>query len=232
MWLSVALAVSLLVITFTKDQSDYDAFHTNADQIYRVITAPGTEASSSNITYASSPYVVASILVQEFPEVVKATRLQPFSGAASFEDKRFSLSGFKADSAFFDLFDFELAAGNPGRVLARPNSIVLSKETTERFFVNSNPVGNILTLQDGNDYQVTGVLASKEHRSHLEFEVLISASPTSSNAAMRGALRDWKNPTWYTYILLDEQARIDELEPKLSQIVNPIIPETMLRDIH
>lgn len=216
--LSVALAVALLVITFIKDQASYDTFHPNAEHIHRVITTVGGD-NSSHTRYASSPFPVAFLLSSEFPEVIRATHIQPFTEAASFDNRRFILNGFRADSSFLRLFEFSLESGNPENALNSPNSIMLSRETAERFFGDANPVGQVLNMQNGQLYEVTGVLAEEKNRSHLEFEALISVSQEEGSSMMNTGLKSWENPSWYTYLLLTEQANIEEFETKLGNIV-------------
>lgn len=217
--LSVALAVALLVITFIKDQAGYDTFHSNAGQIYRVITSIGGDNTSA-ARYASSPLPVALLLENELPEVFQTTHIQPFSDAASFEDQRFVLSGFRADSSFFTLFDFSLDRGNPDNALNSPNSIILSKEAALRFFGDTNPMGQVLSMENGQLYEVTGVLAKEQNRSHLEFEALISVSPNAGSMMLNAGLQSWENPMWYTYLLLEEQTNVVEIETKLGNIVD------------
>ena len=221
--LSVALAVALLVITFIKDQAGYDTFHSNADQIYRVITSPGGDHSAS-ARYASSPFSIASLLKHEFPEVVQATHIKPFTNAVSFEDQRFVLSGYRADSSFFTLFDFNLDRGNPDNALKNPNSVILSKEAAERFFGDTNPMGKVLSMQNSQLYEVTGVLAEEQNRSHLEFEALISDSPNAESMMLNAGMQSWENPMWYTYLLLEQQTNVAEFESKLGNIVDLHFP--------
>lgn len=218
--LSIALAVCLLVITFAKDQADYDAFHTHSDRIYRIITIMSPDGGNSVEHYASSPHQLATILKNELPEVEKVSRLIPFSGAAVYEEKRLKVSGFRTDSAFFSLFDYELAIGNAETALDQPNTIVISRETADRFFGNGiNPMGKLLTLNDGQSYEVRGVLAARTYRSHLEFDVLLSTGGSSSMMMPLSSIDDWQNPSWYTYILIDQKGNTVNLESKLQQIV-------------
>lgn len=221
--LSVAFSVSLLVITFVKDQADYDAFHSQANRIYRVTTTSAASGGMGSLRYASSPYALAPILVNELPEVEAVTRLQPFSGSAVVENERLALSGFRTDSQLFELFDFELAIGNPEAALKDPQSIVITQETARRLFGDTNPLERIVTLNTGREYRVTGVLSAKTYRSHLEFEILINdyAGPMTGRANASAA---WDNPVWYTYLLLKREALGADIEEKLGQVVDSYYP--------
>src|SRR5699024_2553234 len=53
---------------------------------------------------------------------------------------------YAADSSFFKVFSFYFIAGNRKTALSQTNSIVLSKETAQKYFGNQNVIGHTVTI--------------------------------------------------------------------------------------
>ncbi|MHA4809024.1 ABC transporter permease [Flavitalea flava] len=102
------------------------------------------------------------------------------------------MRGYFASPSLFNLFSFELGKGNKEEALAAPGSMVITSETARRLFKEEDPIGKTIEFTDrgltffdqGESsapvkwgvYTITGVLADKPYKSHLKFDVLISAS--------------------------------------------------------
>jgi len=53
-----------------------------------------------------------------------------------FQEKRF----YYADSTIFDVFSFQFILGEVKTALVRPNTIVLTKSTSQKYFGDDNPL--------------------------------------------------------------------------------------------
>jgi len=229
--LSVAISICLLVIIFTKDQADYDKFHAKSDRIYRVNTTLKPIGQASLRQYASSPFRAGPMLENNLPDIVETVRLKPFSGAASYEDKRLGIRGFHTDATFFELFDFPLR-GNPEEALTDPYSIILTAKAATKFFGKQDPIGKEITLSDGQLYTITGVTQVSNVRSHLEFDALIALPGSDSELFGMSAKQDWGDPKWYTYILTEKSVDPGIIETKIPELVqsyNPNASKTELQ---
>lgn len=57
----------------------------------------------------------------------------------------------------FNIFTINLLLGDPGTALSQPNSIVITKEMSEKCFAGENPINQIFETNEGDEYKVTGV---------------------------------------------------------------------------
>lgn len=236
--LAVGLACSLLLAQYVATELKYDTFHTNADRIYRVTQHVQNETSEDH--NASAQYLVGPYLEQDYPEIQAMTRLwRDFSPLTSAElpnvrhgedvirEPRF----FYADSAFFDVFSFELLQGDPKRVLRRPYEVLLTEETAKRYFGTTNPIGQTITIADTNtDLEVVGLVANPPVHSHIQFDFLASVvtlehrwMASFQEPVPKGSLWTWNN-SW-TYVLLPENHDASALEAKMAGFVERRLPE-------
>jgi len=170
--LALGMACCILILLFVQYELSFDRFHTKAHQVYRLVekqTFSGRSPEHVGLTMG----VMGQAMVNEYPELTNYVR---FYGAgnplARYEDKQLSIGQtFYADSSVFEMFDFELMAGDPATALDEPNSIVLTEEAARRFFEEEIPVGFVLQAND-TEYRVTGVLRDVPENSHLQFKAL------------------------------------------------------------
>ncbi|HLA63205.1 MAG TPA: FtsX-like permease family protein, partial [Rhodothermales bacterium] len=134
--------------------------------------------------------------------------------------------GLYADAAFFRVFSFPLAQGDPATALRDPFAVVLSPAAAERFFGRADPMGRAITTESGDTYTVTGVFAPFPGKTHLPLEAVASISTV---AAL------WDEPDdparWaegisesYAYLVLDEGAEADAVEARLNGLIASRFP--------
>ena len=184
--LAAGMAVCLLMGLLFWDQASHDDFHPGAERIYRVTTLMGDDARST----ASSPAPLAPTLRENVVGIETATRMRPFSRTLVHNNQGYNVEGLYADSSFFDLFGFELVAGEAQRILATPHTAVVTQTLARRLYGEENPVGRTFRLQGGERVTVTGVVDRSKHRSHLAFEVLVSFE--TLRHARSEALTEWR----------------------------------------
>ena len=213
--LAVGLACCLLILLFVRDELSYDRHHEKADQIYRITLEALLGEQEINGPIAPAP--MAQALVNDYPEVVQATRLFTFSGETfvRYEDKRFVEERFFfGDSTVFEVFTFPLLRGDPETALVEPNTVVLTESTARKYFGAEDPVGQTIRIDEENDYEVTGVMADVPENSHFHFDFLGSL----------GTLDRSRSPVWVsnnfrTYFILAEGQSAEALEAKFPAMV-------------
>ena len=213
--LAVGLACCLLIVLFVRDELSYDRYHEKADQIYRVTL--DALLGEQEINAPISPAPMAQALVNDYPEVVQATRLFTYAGETlvRYEDRRFVEERFFfGDSTTFDVFTFPLLRGDPETALLEPNTVVLTESTARKYFGQDDPMGKTIRVDDEFDYEVTGVMADMPENSHFHFDFL----------GALGTLGGSRNPMWVsnnfrTYFILDESHTPEALEAKFPSMV-------------
>lgn len=154
--LAVGIAVCSLIYLYVSHEMSYDKYHTKSDRIYRVtIDHPRAHI-------AMTPSMILPTSKRLFPEVETGVRLFDVGSfnplVVRHENRVFEeRSIVYTDSTLFDVFDFEMIAGNENNALKSPQSAVLTQNMSELYFGNDNAVGQTLEI-GGSDYEVTGVI--------------------------------------------------------------------------
>ncbi|HMQ48905.1 MAG TPA: ABC transporter permease [Saprospiraceae bacterium] len=221
--LAISMSICMLIITLIKDAYSYDLFHPNREQIYRIITDAQRKNGSAE-SYASSPFAVGQTLANDYPQAEIWTPLiNAFHGAIRFNEHSFDFSGFFTDASFFDLFGFELEAGDEATALTEPYAIVLENELAHRLFPNESALGKIVEIPGYEaTFKVSGVLKPFPGKTHLEFTALASlatqlAREKQANAPM--ITSNWNNYyTSYNFIRLKHSKDLASAELALAQI--------------
>ncbi|EOZ92846.1 putative ABC transporter permease [Indibacter alkaliphilus LW1] len=221
--LGVGLATCIFLLLFIWDESSYDKHHEHLGQIYRVGVDFGEGRS------ASSPAPMAEGFKSNFPDVVQSTRLFKYPMLESMlltsekgeETKIFEeQNGYYVDSTFFDVFTYNLVAGNPSSLLESPNTMVLSKTLSEKIYGMEDPIGEVLKigLPEGDfEYRVAGVFEDKFLKSHINanFFLSIMNSDIGTYVAQENS---WKNNNmFHTYIRVQSGTESQGLEAKLNE---------------
>jgi len=210
--LAIGIACCMIILLYIRNELSYDKFHKNAGQIFRITAKIEFENRIYETTQSPAP--MAPALVRDFPEVLNAVRIYRISWHRNFlryKDKLFYEDRFfYADPSFFEIFSFPLIQGNPETALKEQSSLVITEKAARKYFGDDDPLEKILTLNNSEDYKVTGVLRNIPQNSHFKFEFLASLSPEIVNASW-----SWQANNYKTYILLRKDSSSQELEKKL-----------------
>ena len=191
--LTAGVLSSLFLLLYIKDELSFDAFHKNADQIYRVGMHASIQDTKVDICQAMSP--IGPTMKTDFPEVENFVRINyPGRELVTKEDQQFYEEKFYfADSSFFSVFSFQLVTGDPRKALVAPNSIVLTESIAKKYFGEDDPLGKVIKT-GSEEWQriVTGVMKDAPVNSHFRPKALISYSslPAQGPSAW-GNINDW-----------------------------------------
>ncbi len=211
--LALSMSVCLLILTMIQDFRSDDSFHTKGDRIYRVTT--NVEEYWGTFDMATSAAMMGPELLRELDDVEALVQMKRTSGKLTRDDGRMAtFAGLYAQNTFFDLFDFELVQGNPAHVLDAPFKMVVTQELAARLFPDRDPFGQLVDRENGT-YEISGVVALPEARTHLAFDVLISHAtlPTFYAGEDVNPLDRWNNNSqFYNYLLLKDGASVTTIE--------------------
>jgi len=216
--LTIGLTVSALIILYIVHELGYDRFHDNSERIYRVAIHGEISGQEINVAVSSPPFGPA--LVNDFPEIVDYTRINPPQNSlfAFGDEKYYEDEILFADSSFFKIFTIPFIYGDPETALEVPRSIVLTESVATKYFGEEYPVGKVLRYNDQADLTVTGVCEDYPDNSHFTFQALISFS-TMVEFQGEGWMNTWGNFSMYNYIMLDEQANLESLMAKMPEFL-------------
>lgn len=143
--LTVSMAFVLLLAVYVRRQLSTDSFQENADRIYVI-------ANENNVSMA---YWLDKHLKNNFPEIEKGCCVAKMSDAVRYAigDESVYGSTMAADSTFFDMFSYDLVAGNKSDWRLSWDRCMVSRTFASAHFGEKDPIGQILTYKnvDGPD---------------------------------------------------------------------------------
>ena len=212
--LSLGIASCILILSYIGYELSYDGYHTNADNIFRIVSKRTVSGQTSEL--ARSPAPVGPTMVEELPEVRNAVRFSPtVKRVFAYQDKTFFEEGvLYADQSLFDVFSFEMIEGDPKTALEVPFTMVFTEKTAEKYFGDESPVGKIINWDNKFDYRVTGVVKDPPPNSHFTFSALASFATFIKYDPRIGS---WNGGSFQTYLLLQENTSIDKFQQKMKE---------------
>jgi len=232
----LGLAISLAAVTFiflyVQDELSYDRFHENGDRIYRL-----TETFKNGDEYtttAMTPYRVAELLHEHSPAVASFVRFDTDVGPGEVQiveygNKRIEATSMTfADSTLFEVFSFDLLAGNPEKALVEPYTMVIAEEEATAIFGDENPIGKIIKITNGYNGEsynvtVTGVMADMPDNAHFHYNYLMSKA--TGDEIMSDRTDSWGWTSQYSYVMLAPGHHVSEVEAALDKIVEEHAPQ-------
>jgi putative ABC transport system permease protein len=218
----------LYIVLYVQDQYSYDKHHKNVNDIYRVTTTLQLTGDNHNNSTSSPPIVPG--LKNDFPEVIQYARAVGAAGFGApktlltYKEKSFYQEGLVyVDSTFFDIFNYHFANGSPVKCLNEPYTAILLKPVAEKLFGNENPIGKIITLNNGfgkHDFKVNGVIDESLGKTNIQGSIFVAMdSGGLGDYTMKD--QDWAGNNFaYSFIKLRAGTDPAELEKKFPEFIN------------
>ena len=221
--LAIGLACSIIISLFVIYELSYDDYNEKKDRIWRLYLKGKLGETELEGAWTCSP--AAPAFKQDFPEVVDAVRFNTWGETViKYKDRSFVEDGFmEADSTFFNIFSIPMIQGDPQTALAAPHTVVLTKNAAGRIFGSTDPVGEMIKVgTDSTLYTITGVMEDVPDNSHFKFNML--GSFVTNHRANSDI---WFSNSFYTYLLLEEGASIEQLKAKIPEWLRKYIEPQM-----
>lgn len=212
--LAIGMSVSLLIITLFVSITNYDEFHVNKKNIYRVLTF-----TSTGNEYASAPALLGERLKTEFPGIKEVVQVDRNLYISEPQPKLpVFVHGFYVDPAFLSTFTFPLVKGDPKTALQNPHSIVITEKNAKRIFGDLEPMGKSIFV-NGVAYEITGVMKDYPPASHLDFHVLAPYSAISKHQLDVPVNEGWSEfQRHYVYLQLNDGEDPSKLQAYLDNV--------------
>ncbi len=220
--IGIALACCIVAYINWEFNKNWDKIHVNADKIYRVQF--WYEFQGNRDRYGMAPMPLGNYVKENFKDVSKVVRFIPSGSNFRIGDELFNTGVGYADSAFFELFTFELKHGTFAD-FADKSKIFISDEIAIKYFGKEDVVGQPLTqIIEGQpkEFLVGGVFKKQPLNSSFYSETftLIDNYWDASVADKEAREDNWKR--WNTLFLqIDEPERISAIEASLQQYIEP-----------
>lgn len=218
MGLAIALAASFIILLFVINELSCDHFNKNRKRIYRVLNY----YADFNATMSGTPYILASALKAEFPQVEKAANTKHV------RDFKLKLKNdfidipdaVGTDSNLFSIFTLPIILGPANHnLLDDKSSLLLSGSLTEKLFPGQNPVGKEIEGLVNNEehiFMVRGVFKDIPANSSLTAQCFISSKwtidPVNKVFGIDYADKSWTHDFWITWVMLSKSSYYKAVE--------------------
>jgi predicted permease len=216
--LSTGLACAMLIFLWVNDEVQMDKFHTKDQRLFQVMEHQ--QYAEGIMTTVSTPGLLAETLKEEIPEIEQAATITWLGNyTLSVGEKNIQAEGYHAGVDFFDIFSFNLIAGQPHQVLQDLNSIVLSKSMAENLFGNVNAaVGESIEVDHDEVLMVSGIFEDVPKHSSLQFD-FIHSFQKYKNRPENSWLRSWGSNGPRTLATLVEGAEAAAVSKKIAGFI-------------
>lgn len=224
--LSLSMVACLLIYKYVNFEQQYDAYHDDVDQIYRIYRLEEGEDPDDGVVQVFSGMKIP--LETNLPDIKQVSRFigydkifQSFAFthfATDGETRTFNIpKGFFSDQGALSILKFNWIEGGDMASLNNPNEVVISESYAKKFFGNSSSVGKVLRFKNmAADFKVTGVYADLPTSTHLKFDMLCSMKSLPA-AWDLDRKYDWGN--FFTYVKTEPGVSSKLLEDKINDML-------------
>jgi putative ABC transport system permease protein len=212
--LSVGIAACVLIMLWVQDEVNFDRFHKNVDNIFRVMNYQGDFENRG----AGTPAPLGPAMKGENPDVVNFVRFASAPrkvvvkyGKNIFYENRIVF----ADPSVFEVFTFPFVEGDPHTVLSGLANVVITENIANKYFGEEEPVGKTLTIEGTENVVVSGVIKNIPSQSHIQFDFLVSFENIYASH-MYGT--KWGDFNFNTYVQLRPRTYNAGFDRKLTDI--------------
>jgi putative ABC transport system permease protein len=222
--LAIGFGAATLIGLYIHDELSYERWLPDSDRIYRV-------SPSSDVTgeAAGGPSDIGLWLANDYPEQIETTT-RLFRGGGFFKrgDLELREQITWADANVFDVFQYPVIRGTLDGALERPDGLVLTRRTAQRYFGDSDPLGQTLLYNGREPLVVNAVIEDLPSNTHLAINVLASSLAPFSPAAEqdRNPMVTFGGKLWgsSTYFLLKENEPIAPLRESIRTLFDRHAP--------
>lgn len=213
--LSIGLAITILLFLFVTHERSFDTMYSNKENIYRALLHTTGDRQE---TWPQVPAALAPSARKAVPEIKKAARILKHDfGAPAFirvnETDFIEEELYFVDPEFLDIFTVSFVNGKAA--LDRPNTVVLTESTAERLFGKEDPIGEIVTVDNTEKLEITGIIEDFPDNSSIGGNMFGSFSSTGFYGNP-----SWNNASFETYFLLSKGTNLAQTEEKLQGVLD------------
>jgi len=222
--LTLGLACSILVILHVQYTYSFDKHIPNWQNIHRLVTSFTTD-QRLNTNMTAEAYVVQ--MRQDYSQIVNSAMIRPANGQFSLGDASAPNDYYWVEPEIIDVFSLQMIRGNQINPLADTNTVVINESTATKYFGNSDPIGQILILDDQTDLRVTAVMRDLPPNTHLDLPILIAVA-TGRQVFGENFMN---SPTWagfsgtMVYLTLPNAAEAMSINNDLEDFVSRNVPD-------
>ncbi len=220
----VGFASFLLIFLVVQYEQSFDNFHTNKNNIYRIVR--NGKGKLNGEYRVGVPFPVSPALRSELPQLknvaaifgVSDVQVNVMAADGSILKKFKEPHVCMAEPQFFQMFDFGLAEGNIKTALNEPNEVLLTKDVADKYFGNWKDAMNKTISLFGWNLKVTGILNNPPVNTDFPISVVASFSSLMQIVDKNDweSISDWN----YCFVQLNNNTQIAEVNKLLAAFVD------------
>jgi len=228
--LSIGITCSVLILLWVFDELSFNKFHPKADRLYQVWINATFDGKINSWT--SLPLPAYEALKTENSNIVNTT-VTDWGGDHLFTvgDKRITKRSFYAGVEFLEMFQFPLMKGNAASVLDDPTSIVITESMAKMFFGESDPINQVIRVDNKNDLKVTGVLKDIPKNSSFQFDFLLPWKLNEQQDWVKRSTTNWGNNSFQIFMELNKGSNKALVEKAIKDLIIRKDPEDYKREL-
>lgn len=221
--LTLGITCALLIFALVNYHFSFDNFHEDKERIYRLVTewqddivdhsagVPSPLGKAFREDFNLDEYTARSI---NFRDVLVTLPGTP-------DKKKFNEESSIAytESAYFSIFTFPILKGESAEVLTDPNTAIITEKIAKKYFGDSNPLGQVIKVNNNTDFTVKAVLQDLPNNTDLQSEIFLSFANLKDRDPELARDDAWNGVYSGTqcYTLLKEGISADIVEKTLRQ---------------
>ncbi|HMI66631.1 MAG TPA: FtsX-like permease family protein [Cyclobacteriaceae bacterium] len=209
--LGVSLACCITSYLLLAYNIEFDNFHDagKVSRIFRFHTL-SRDKDGKVVRDDQAPIILPGIAAEEIAGIGRYTRFLYGGGSMRYGDKAFNEGIAYADSTFFDLFDYPLAAGSY-KSFKDKKSIFISEKLAKKYFGDEDPVGKMLVMNFVNNTEIEvlvgGVVKKFPINNTFTFEAMMRIENFMDIEKIKmDDWSDWRNPATFFELSSPENA--------------------------
>jgi putative ABC transport system permease protein len=213
--LTIGITCTILIALWVNDELNYNRFHRNYDNIYKVFA--NRDFKNQMFTDPNMVLPLASALQNSTPQLVNAT-VTTYSNEHLFTygDLKLKKTGMTVNEHFFDVFTWQFVKGNAATAVSDPHSIVLTESAARSIFGNKDPMGQVVKMDNYENYKVAAIIKDVPGNSTLQFDFLTFFN--YSDPDTKRQMEEWQNSSWSVYLHMRPGADMKLMDAKINEI--------------
>ena len=225
--LTSGIIATLLILLYVQYEYSFDQFHAKKDRIYRITREWVDENGNSELHLAQIAPPIGPLLKNDFEGIVEnsARFLNARNSLLTANEKPIREDAlYFAEESAFSIFSWDLIQGNTQSALTEPNSIVLSESLAKKYFNNTEEaIGKDLEFENFNvkvPMKITGIMKDIPENTHLRPAAIASFATVENFFGKEALMRNYGSNNYPTYVLLEPEKTISELEKGIPDFIN------------
>lgn len=222
--LAFGMAICLLILQYVSFELSYDNFYPNKENIYR-IQQDRYDKGALSTQWVSGAAYVGQFSKENFPEVEEFVRMRKMNAVLRYINPQGNPIRFKetnvitATPSILDVFSIDLLEGDKATALDEAHEVIISESIAQKYFGDESPIGKTFTLDERNDFNVTGVYQDFPENSHFKAKIIFSYE-TVVGWYGEGAITAWDWDGFYNYVQLAPNTDYKEVSKKITKAAN------------